>query len=185
MQKLTEKKNVYISKAEEPIGVFYLLRVNNDINVYHNKKCEWGNQINTNDVNVVNMTIPKFQKINMFVVNFEWAEENKDHERIDWKLCKVKSHTTIPKRKNCIYICSFFSLFTNNQNPPYNGILSVSPLLWWAFTVSFSRVSSVSSMSNPAERPQVQVPHFPKVSLPTTASLLGTTLFLYHQNNQV
>lgn len=35
----------------------------------------------------------------MLVVNFEWAEENKDHERIDWKLCKVKSHTTIPKRK--------------------------------------------------------------------------------------
>lgn len=50
------------------------------------------------------------------------------------RLCKVKSHTTIPKRKNCIYICSFsfFSQFTNNQNPPYNGILSVSPLIWWA-----------------------------------------------------
>lgn len=104
------------------------------------------------------------------------------HERIDGSSVTVEYHT-LPLKK--IAFTLFFSLFTKTHNGISLSHLSFS-LVFRSnndeLSVSSSRGSSGSSMSNTARRPQVQVPHFPKVSLPTMAFLLGTILFVSPYN---
>jgi len=102
------------------------------------------------------------------------------HERIDGIFVNVEYHTLSLKK---IAFTSFLLLPIYKKKPQWH--FTVSPLFLSrlccnnndALNVSFARGSSGSSMSKTARRPQVQVPHFPIVSLPTMAFLLGTIHF--------